>query len=287
MKRALGAALLAVLVAAGTQALAARAILYGESGEDLVGRGTQLSADGTKDVHIAVEGVSGPLANVTVTGGGGMWMSPHNGYNWIVGMVPSGGVLHLFIAPYGATSYEVTLTYRDGKKEKLATGAAVAPPAGMGRIAGPASGTPASLAFAASGVTAKAPPSPAAAAAVTRLFNNWNPASVTNKPTKATQVQFQGPTMIVQVMNYHWNDGRGVAPGTIALRDQAGKTYGPWQARATAGTGGAQNVNWIVEPRAVLPSGIYTVVDSDPGTWSQNSGSGGAGFTQLHGHPAQ
>jgi hypothetical protein len=34
-----------------------------------------------------------------------------------------------------------------------------------------------------------------------------------------------------------------------------------------------------------LPAGTYTVVDSNPATWAQNSESGGAGHTRIEGYP--
>jgi choice-of-anchor C domain-containing protein len=41
------------------------------------------------------------------------------------------------------------------------------------------------------------------------------------------------------------------------------------------------NANWIATPNVVIPAGTYTVIDSDPSTWSQNSGSGGQGFAAV------
>jgi hypothetical protein len=36
----------------------------------------------------------------------------------------------------------------------------------------------------------------------------------------------------------------------------------------------------------ILPAGTYTVVDSNPATWSQNGNSRGKGFTAISGSPA-
>lgn len=127
-----------------------------------------------------------------------------------------------------------------------------------------------------------APAAPASPGNSVALFNNWNVAGVGNGPTAATTFTLSAPALITNVTNYHWNDGRGATAGTITLRGQDGKTYGPWNTRATPGSG-AQNVNWIAEPHETLPAGAYTVIDSDPPTWSRNAQSGGHGFTQVHG----
>jgi len=42
-------------------------------------------------------------------------------------------------------------------------------------------------------------------------------------------------------------------------------------------------VNWIARVNRNLPAGTYTVLDSDPRTWSRNPQSGGQGFTIVRG----
>lgn len=117
------------------------------------------------------------------------------------------------------------------------------------------------------------------------IFDTFNTASVGNNPTVPTMFTLRGSYVITQIMTYHWNNGRGMAPGTIALKGQTGKIYGPWPAKATAGSG-AQNVFWTVNPNVRVPAGTYTVVDSDPVTWSMNGASENRGFAQILGHPA-
>ena len=77
-------------------------------------------------------------------------------------------------------------------------------------------------------------------------------------------------------------EARHVA-GTIALRHSDGTVYGPWQTEGALGQGGVKNAYWFVRPNADIKAGTYTVVDSDPSTWSHNSGSAGAGFTEIRG----
>jgi hypothetical protein len=117
------------------------------------------------------------------------------------------------------------------------------------------------------------------------LFDNTNTGGVYNSPARATVFTLREPHVITLIQNYHWNDGRGAAPGTIALRGSDGRTYGPWKATGSPGQGGVPNAYWNVSPNATLPAGTYMVVDSNPATWAQNSESGGAGHTRIEGYP--
>ncbi len=118
------------------------------------------------------------------------------------------------------------------------------------------------------------------------IFNNGNIAGVYNNPTKPTTFTINQPHVITLIQNYHWNNAKGSVPGTIQLRDQNGRTYGPWQAKGSPGQGGVPNAYWTVYPNITIPAGTYTVIDSEPSTWAQNSGSQGAGFTRVEGYPA-
>ncbi len=130
------------------------------------------------------------------------------------------------------------------------------------------------------------PSSPSPTAKGNVIFNNGNTGGVYNNPSRATTFTLREPHVITFIMDYHWNNGRGATPGTIALRGSDGRTYGPWQAKGNAGQGGAPNANWNAAPNVTLPAGTYTVVDSDPASWAQNSESGGAGHTRVEGYPA-
>jgi hypothetical protein len=94
-----------------------------------------------------------------------------------------------------------------------------------------------------------------------------------------------GPYFLTHVYTYHWNGGRGSAPGRVSLRRSDGTLYGPWEVGATSGQGNAPNVNWVAQPRIRLPAGSYVIVDSEPGTWSFNAASGNRGFAIVKGHP--
>jgi hypothetical protein len=118
------------------------------------------------------------------------------------------------------------------------------------------------------------------------IFDNTNIYAVSSNPSKPTQFTTDRPYTLTYVQTNHWNDGKGTASaGTISLRASTGGTYGPWQTTGDASSAGAPNVNWACQPNIVLPAGTYTVVDSDPSTWSQNAASGYCGICIVEGIP--
>jgi hypothetical protein len=110
-----------------------------------------------------------------------------------------------------------------------------------------------------------------------------NIAGVFNGATVPFEFVLTEPVYIVSAYTYHWNDARGRAPGTIGFVRRDGLRFGPYSARGSDGQGGVPNAYWTVEPGTVLPPGTYELVDSDPSTWSQNSGTGGIGMGQVRG----
>ncbi len=117
------------------------------------------------------------------------------------------------------------------------------------------------------------------------LFNSMNVYGVGNQPTAAASFTLRQPHVITSIMTYHWNDGRGTRAGTIALRDASGRTYGPWSVTGTPGQGGVPNANWTCAPNIEIPAGAYTIIDSEPPTWSQNAQSRGRGIAVVKGYP--
>jgi hypothetical protein len=98
-----------------------------------------------------------------------------------------------------------------------------------------------------------------------------------SKPTVFTIVESWNVT---EIKTYHWNNGKGVRPGTIGLKSSGGITYGPWQATGLPGQGGVADAYWVVSPQVVIPAGTYTVIDSDPATWAKNNeDTGGMGMS--------
>ncbi len=118
------------------------------------------------------------------------------------------------------------------------------------------------------------------------LLDNGNISSVYNLPTRPTVIRLAQEIVLTSITNYHWNDGRGTPrTGSITLRDASGRSYGPWPTSGRPGQGGVPNAYWTATPNVRMPAGDYVVIDSDPATWSQNSGSDGAGHTRFEGYP--
>lgn len=130
--------------------------------------------------------------------------------------------------------------------------------------------------------TAPQPPAPPKKEEL--LVRVGNIYAVENGPTVSAGLMLDQSYRFTRIVTYHWNSARGKAPGTIALRADNGKLYGPWQAVGSPGQGGVPNAYWTVSPNVVLPAGHYTILDSDPASWSFNAASKGIGFVDIYGY---
>jgi len=101
-------------------------------------------------------------------------------------------------------------------------------------------------------------------------------------PTTFTTTQ---SWQVTEIKTYHWNEGNGAMPGTISLVATDGASYGPWQAGGLPGQGDVSNAYWAVNPNIAIPAGTYSIIDSDPDTWAQNSETNGAGMAWVSGVP--
>lgn len=122
------------------------------------------------------------------------------------------------------------------------------------------------------------------------LFDSSNTEDVTqspNGPPQPTVFTIDKPHYISHIYTYHWNDGKGAAPGKITLLRTDDKKYGPWEAGAFAGHDNKPNVNWVVQPRIEILAGSYTVTDSKRESWSYNNLSGNRGFAIIKGLPLE
>jgi hypothetical protein len=116
------------------------------------------------------------------------------------------------------------------------------------------------------------------------ILNIGNINAVYNGPVAATTFTISKPYAITYLSTYHWNSGMGTkAPGQLSLQHSDGTTYGPWKATGSPGQGGVRNAYWECRPGVLIKPGTYTVIDSENATWSQNSTSGGRGFSQVRG----
>jgi hypothetical protein len=119
------------------------------------------------------------------------------------------------------------------------------------------------------------------------IFNNWNQGIVENSPTHSSSFEITQPHYISYIDTYHWNNGQGTSSGgSISLQKEDGEIFGPWTVTAESGSGVA-NVWWISHPDEVIPAGTYTIIDSEPDTWSKNSESDDRGFSRVEGHPIE
>jgi hypothetical protein len=118
---------------------------------------------------------------------------------------------------------------------------------------------------------------------VRELYSNTNFYGVNNGIYGQPTFSLGTATEITEVSTYHWNFGRGQMPGSISIRSTSGRSWGPFQARGSAGQGNAQNVNWTATVNIAVPAGTYMVFDSSPNTWSSNQQSGGRGFAKVYG----
>lgn len=127
--------------------------------------------------------------------------------------------------------------------------------------------------------TATTPP---ATAAPVKLFDLGNVYGVA-PGAKAPTFSLDRPATVTEIMTYHYVVGGGPTPGTIALKSQDGRTFGPWSTTGLDGQGAVKNAYWDAKPNVQLPAGAYTVVDSDPSTWSTNERANGLGFVTVLG----
>ncbi|MDD1730269.1 MAG: hypothetical protein LUQ50_14525 [Methanospirillum sp.] len=119
-------------------------------------------------------------------------------------------------------------------------------------------------------------------------WTNENTDAVTNNPKSPTLITFKSDVHIISLSTYHWNNGQGTPfVGTIGLKDSAGKIFGPWQATGEKGQGGVPNARWTAVPdtdssnRFTFKQGTYSILDSDPETWSANAKSNDQGFCTI------
>jgi len=145
----------------------------------------------------------------------------------------------------------------------------------------PASKEMASERPAATSTTLAAKPATATAAPV-KLFDLGNVHGV-RKGAKAPTFTLDKAAIITEMMTYHYIVGGGPTPGTIGLKAADGTVYGPWSTTGLDGQGAVKNAYWDAKPNAEVPAGTYTVMDSDPGTWSTNDQAKGLGFVTVLG----
>jgi hypothetical protein len=118
------------------------------------------------------------------------------------------------------------------------------------------------------------------------LFTNENADGVTPGITNpATFTITSGSVRLLSITTYHYLYPKGLeTTGTIGLIKPDGQVLGPWQTVGSEGQGDVPNALWRATVDVTLPAGTYTISDSNPATWSSNSGSGDAGIFWTTGY---
>jgi hypothetical protein len=114
------------------------------------------------------------------------------------------------------------------------------------------------------------------------LFNNWTLGGVSDNPLSPTSFTIDTTRHLVYFDTYHWNYAGG-RPGLLSLKHSDGTVYGPWQAVGIIAYGGYFPRIWVCYPDIDLKAGTYTVIDSDPASWSYDASVSGSGFSHLIG----
>jgi PKD repeat protein len=122
--------------------------------------------------------------------------------------------------------------------------------------------------------------------ASTKLFDNSNGGAVLGGGKSPSYTTKGVSYCVMQIITYHWNNGQGKTPGTIGLDGINGSKIGTWTATGSSGQGGAKNVNWTAAvstaSKPVVINGLFSCVDSNPATWSQDSQTHGTGFCEVY-----
>lgn len=114
------------------------------------------------------------------------------------------------------------------------------------------------------------------------IFDNHNVSAVQSGPTNPTEFTIDDSYYVTFFQNYHYFN-QGMNPGTVSLQHEDGTIYGPYTCVGTVGQGGVANAYWNAYPEETIKPGKYTVVDSDPSTWSHNAGTNNCGFSHIEG----
>lgn len=115
------------------------------------------------------------------------------------------------------------------------------------------------------------------------LFDNHNDMTAAAVPSSSTEFVLEEAALVAEVYTWHVPGAKNLSrAGTISIETPEGTVLGPWPAVAISYAPGMA-VLWRATPNTPLVAGSYTLLDSEPETWFQNTASGNAGFAQLLG----
>jgi YVTN family beta-propeller protein len=114
------------------------------------------------------------------------------------------------------------------------------------------------------------------------IYDGWNADGVSNNPSIDPTLTISRSWTITKIGDYHYNNGAGQDPttvnGKISIYDNtSGALIGSWTASTLENTDDlgftclGPNMCWAVYPNVTLKPGTYTIVDSDPPTWSYST----------------
>ena len=114
------------------------------------------------------------------------------------------------------------------------------------------------------------------------VFSTFNISGVTEGDAVSPVFEPERDIEVFSIMTYHWNHSSGSPAGTISVYDGE-ELIGTWESVGSKGMYNTPDANWTCYPCGlVLKAGhTYKFGDSDPGTWSYNSGSAGCGFVEI------
>jgi hypothetical protein len=96
-----------------------KAFFLGLTGEDYVGPGNQLSANGNPDWHIQLRGLRGIPTRVRILSDtGGVWEGPYSGYWVILPQYDGAGNADLWFEPFFSQSFHVIVWYGDASTDE-------------------------------------------------------------------------------------------------------------------------------------------------------------------------
>jgi uncharacterized protein (DUF1800 family) len=80
-----------------------------------------VSRDGRPDFHIALGGLSSVPVAITITSDtGGIWSTPFNGFNWVVGLLNvNGSMADAYFSQFPSNRFHVQVSYSDGTSDQV------------------------------------------------------------------------------------------------------------------------------------------------------------------------
>ena len=116
------------------------------------------------------------------------------------------------------------------------------------------------------------------------LYSNENIGAVSNSPPYYLMFDVSETIVVQSATTYHWNGGKGQAPGSISIYSDSGTLLGTYAAEGRTGYRGVPNAYWDIFPNIELSPGTYYLLPSDTKTWAHNAESDNCGFFNIRGY---